>query len=158
MDVLQLIVSALGVVGAIVGLWYAGNQLHASRLSARGTFLLDLDEAFLRHLDVYSRLRPGDDGQSPGSWAEPGHGPDTAAEWMAVEQYMGLFERIEVLIEGGVLDAGITNRLYGYRVRNIVANDRIRNKLLVDGAAGWTDFLSLVRRLKDAGRAFPSLP
>ncbi|MBK3574080.1 hypothetical protein JHN63_09650 [Streptomyces sp. MBT65] len=119
---------------------------------------MNLDEAFLRHLDVYSRLRPGDDSQSPGDWAERGQGPDSASEWMAVEQYMGLFERIEVLIEGGVLDTHLTNRLYGYRVRNIVANERIRTKLLIEGAAGWQDFLSLVHRLKKDGRVFPSLP
>jgi hypothetical protein len=123
MEILQIVTSSLGIVGTIIGLWYAGSQLRASRLSARGTFLLNLDEAFLRHLDVYSRL-----------------------------------ERIEVLIEGGVLNTHLTNRLYGYRVRNIVANERIRTKLLVEGAAGWQDFLSLVSRLKQDGRVFPSLP
>ncbi len=157
MEQLQLAVTILGVLGGLFGLWYAGGQLRAAHQSARGTFLLELDEAFTRHTDVYIRLRPGDVSQSPGDWIGPGRGPENSSDWMAVEQYMGLFERIEVLIEGGVLDAQITNRLHGYRVRNIVANDRIRKTLLVDGAAGWQDFLSLIERLQGEGRVFAPL-
>jgi hypothetical protein len=150
MQVVQLVVSIVGVVGALIGLWYAGRQLHNSRLSSRGSFLLELDSALNRHAETHSRLRPG------GDWAGTGRGPESADEWIAVEDYMGLFERMEVLIEGGVLDASLVNRLYGYRIHNIVANPRIRRVKLIDGAEGWKDFHSLLRRLEQEGRKLPS--
>jgi hypothetical protein len=151
MEVAQLLATVVAVMGGLVGIWYAGRQLRESRLASRGGFLLELDDAFVRHGDIHRRLRPG------GDWAGTGRGPDTADEWIAVEDYMGLFERIEVLIEGGILDAALVDRLYGYRVSNIVANRTIRQTKLIDGRKGWTDFLRLIQRLGAEGRGFPSL-
>ena len=151
MEVAQLLATVVGVMGGLLGLWYAGRQLRESRLASRGEFLLELDNAFVRHAEIHRRLRPG------GEWAGTGRGPETADEWIAVEDYMGLFERIEVLIEGGILDAPLVNRLYGYRVNNIVANATIRKTKLIDGRGGWTDLLRLIQRLSGEGRSFPAL-
>ena len=151
MDAATLVVSIVGVAGAVAGLWYAALQLRHTRNTSRATFLLVLDEAFGQHREVHSLLRPG------GAWAGSGQGPENPDEWIAVEDYMGLFERIEVLVEGGVLDASLVDRLYGYRISNIVANPVIRRAKLIDGKAGWTDFLMLVGRLRTNGRRFPGL-
>ena len=151
MEVATLVISIAGVAGAVAGLWYGALQLRHTRNSARASFLLELDASFANHLDVHRRLRPG------GDWAGTGAGPTTADEWIGVEEYMGLFERIEVLIEGGVLDVALVDRLYGYRVSNVVANPVIREQKLIAGAAGWRDFLSLIDRLRRVGRSFPKL-
>jgi hypothetical protein len=151
-ELAALIISAVGVAGAVAGLWYGALQLRHTRSSARASFLLDLDSSFAQHVEVHRLLRPG------GAWAGTGKGPTTADEWIAVEDYMGLFERIEVLIEGGVLVASLVDRLYGYRVSNIVANPVVRDQKLIAGADGWQDFLMLVDRLREVGRSFPGLP
>ena len=147
MDSAQLAVAVVGVAGVLIGLWYAGVQLRDSRMSARGTFLLELDTAFVRHDATHRRLRGGD-------WAKPRSGPKNREEWADVEAYMGLFERIEVLIDGGVLDASLVNRLCGYRVKNIVDNEKIRREKLIRRADGWSDFRSLMVRLEWEGRRF----
>ena len=62
--------------------------------------------------------------------------------------YMGLFERIYIFVEKGIIDdIDIINRLYGYRVRNIVANNIIRKEKLVKEADSWTDFIELAKLL-----------
>lgn len=164
MDQAQLAVTVVGVIGAVVGLWYAGQQLHNTRQSIRGEFLLTLDQAFVRHAAVHGRLRPGGDWEGSARrpdnmdewWAVKDLGPKDS-EWLAVEEYMGLFERIEVLIDGGSLDAALVNRLYGYRVFNIVANSEIRTKKLIDLAEGRQDFIKLKERLEAEGRWFAPL-
>ena len=49
-------------------------------------------------------------------------------EWARAETYLGLFERINRLIETGNLSAEYVARFYGYRINNIWANDIIRQE------------------------------
>ncbi|MCW5849379.1 MAG: hypothetical protein KIT87_04825 [Anaerolineae bacterium] len=135
-------VTCLGLPLALVGLFYTVRQLQAAQRTAKGDFLLRLDEAFQRHQEVHRRLRPG------GDWADSGQGPESVEEWIAVEQYMGLFERIKTMIDDGIVDLATIDRLYGYRVLNIVANDQIRQAKLEYAAEDWSDFLSLLQAIK----------
>jgi hypothetical protein len=135
----------LAVAVGIFALWYADKQVklgrdqrsHASSL-ALGQFLLQLDEAFHRHQDAHLYLRPG------GQWYETADRP-TDDEMPAAEAYMGLFERIKIMIDLNLLSADVVERLYGYRVANIWHNDRIMRKKLVKHCDDWRDFLALVR-------------
>jgi hypothetical protein len=63
----------------------------------------------------------------------------------AAEAYMGLFERIKIMIDLRLLHPDVVNRLYGYRVGNIWANNRILCEKLVKRSGGWRDFLELVK-------------
>lgn len=64
----------------------------------RGEFLLHLDEMFQQHQQVHLQLRPG------GEWADGSAGPKEKEEWSIVERYMGLFERINILVSDGIVD------------------------------------------------------
>ena len=140
-------VAAAGLLVAFFGLWYAGRQLRQARLSAAASLLLQLDDAFARHRDVHLKLRPG------GDWAGSSEHPNSA-ELPPVEEYMGLFERIEVMLESDMLDTSVVDRLYGYRVANILDNHPIRVTKLIERSKGWRDFLLLVERLEATGRKF----
>jgi hypothetical protein len=59
--------------------------------------------------------------------------------------YMGLFERVKIMIDLKLLPVSVVNRLYGYRIGNIWANDRLMCEKLVKLAGQWQDFLMLVR-------------
>jgi hypothetical protein len=123
-----------------------------------GQFLLQLDEAFLEHKRVHRRLRPRHRGAPAGStevgaWTG-GAGPVSADDWADVEAYLGLFERIAVLVERKLLDPDVVLRLYGYRMSNIWANDIIRREKLIERAGGWQDFLRLSETLEDRGAKF----
>ncbi|HXU36336.1 MAG TPA: hypothetical protein VN937_08215 [Blastocatellia bacterium] len=66
---------------------------------------------------------------------------------------MGLFERIKVLVDDGIVDLATIDKLYGYRVFNIVANDVIRKgKLEGQRAEHWKGFIELWDALKDRRR------
>lgn len=135
----------LTVAVGVFALWYADKQVklgrdqrgYASSL-ALGQFLLQLDEAFQRHQAVHLNLRPG--GQWYGTTDRPAD--KEMAEAIA---YMGLFERIKVMIDLKLLPADVVNRLYGYRVGNIWSNDRIMREKLVKLSDQWRDFLALVK-------------
>lgn len=136
-----LILSGLGLLGTAYGLHQASKQIEQSRRVALGEFLLNLDTQFRQHQTVHTALRPG------GKWASGNSGPTNGEEWSKVEAYMGLFERINILVEKEILDAETVKRLYSYRVANIVANPIIRKAKLVDNARYWTDFSNLCQKL-----------
>ena len=116
-----------------------GDQLNVARHARAyvfGQFLLQLDEAFRVHQRVHRRLRPRHGGSlgemsDVGTWRNPG-APITPDDWADVEAYLGLFERIAVLVDRNLLDAEVVVRLYGYRITNIWTNDVIRQKKLVE--------------------------
>jgi hypothetical protein len=125
-------------------------QLKRQTLTARGQFLLSLHERFREHDPIHLRLRSRSTDFA--WWADD---QPTRAEWAAVEAYMGLFERVWVLVKDGSIDIEVIDRLYGYRVRNIVKNDRIRAAKLENSALArdWVDFIELWRALDDVHRS-----
>jgi hypothetical protein len=136
------IATSVGVIVALFAALYAAKQLQTARKIAHGQFLLDLDEAFVRHRDIHMRLRPR------GLWADGKTGPMSSDEWIATESYMGLFERIKVLLDNGVIDFEVFCRLYGYRMSNIVANPRIREEKLIRQKGAWQDFIELWNKVE----------
>jgi hypothetical protein len=133
-----LVLALGGLLVALGGFIYAGRQLFLSQRSARGSFLLDVEEMLRHHDHVHTKL----DSKGGADW-----NPATE-EWPAVEAYMGVFERIQLLIEERILELGTVDRLYSYRVLNIVSNDYIRKEKLVEKAQFWPDFCRLWHSLE----------
>jgi hypothetical protein len=106
--------------------------------------MLEVERMLAEHNKTHLRLRPG------GDWCRTGKGPETPEEWDHVDEYMGLFEHCELLIKAGVLDLQRFKSLFGYRIENILANEKIVCKKLVcrPEADHWSDFISLTERLK----------
>ncbi|MEK6300807.1 MAG: hypothetical protein AABO41_08810 [Acidobacteriota bacterium] len=96
---------------------------------------------FSAHDDVHLRLRPG------GEWHSTGKGPSTPREWAALEDYMGLFEHCEILIEKKLIDLETFRALFSYRLGNIIVNPIIVNVKLVREKKGWKHFIRLLDRL-----------
>ena len=131
----------LGLFLTCLGLLYTGEQIRRAKNITQADFLLKLDDHFHYHLSIHSKLRP------KGEWSIPGTGPKSTDEWIAVEKYMGLFERISVLVDSGIISKQIIDRLYGYRISNIVHNDIIYQTKLVQEKDGWSDFIKLANLL-----------
>src|SRR5580700_744395 len=104
--------------GTGLGLLYAGRQLRNQKNTTNGQFLLELDKMFQLHNKVHVNLRPG------GDWTQRTDS-FTVHEWAEIEEYMGLFESIKLLIDKGAIDIDTVERMYGYRLSNIVANPLI---------------------------------
>ena len=131
-----------GAVLAIIVLWYTARQVHQNTRISRGQFWLELEKMFSNHDDVHLKLRPG------GEWASNKNGPSTPKEWAAVEDYMGLFEHCEIMLEEKLIDAETFKSLFSYRLYNITANEVIVKGKLIDERAGWVNFIRLLEKLK----------
>lgn len=145
------VASVLTGIAALVALIYAKgqvkeaqNQLRQSRTIAHLDFLLRLDEAFQRHTEVHTFLQPAF------KWGNNKGGPESAEDWFMVTSYMGLFERVNFLVEMGLEELEMVDKFHGYRVYNIVSNDRIRQVKLEDPktARYWVEFIKLWLKLK----------
>jgi hypothetical protein len=114
-----------------------------------GQLLLQLDAAFQQHAPVHIKLRPD------GPWGEK-QGCPSDKDWPSVEAYLGLFERVKVMIDLGLLEIDPICRFYGYRVGNIWSNNCIRRIKLEERAEYWKDFIQLTELLeKREGRRYP---
>jgi len=133
----------IGTPLAIFALLFTGLQLRRTFAVERGRFMLEIERMLGTHDRIHLRLRPGGDWSGLG-----GRGPANPEEWGQVEDYMGLFEHCEILIRSGLLNAGMFKDLFGYRIENILANQRIVCAKLICEKEGWADFLRLVKRLQ----------
>ena len=155
MDIVQTAAAVATAIGVVSGIYFGVRQLKATtaelhantaqveadKRAQQAQFLLAFDQMLDRYNEVHNKLRPG------GEWA--GVEADLEAEdWTEVERYMGLFERAKILIDDGIMKLEEFDHLYGYRVRNIVANPTIRREKLENRPYGWRYFIELVELLK----------
>lgn len=130
-------------MAAVIGLFYAVVQLQKNARIAEGQFLIELTKMFAEHEDVHIKLRPA------GDWRNGKANPDTVKDWTAIDNYMGLFERCEILMRQKTLDPSVFAVLFGYRLTNILSQPAIVEKKLVGGERKyWGDFIRLLDRLK----------
>ena len=116
-DWITAVATGVGAPVAAVGLIVAAVQLRGQRRATEAQFLLSLDEAFRAHDHTHRRFRPpsADRRDQVGRWhGQTADGPETAEEWANVEAYMGLFERINVMINAGLIRFETFQPLYGY--------------------------------------------
>lgn len=135
-------IAGVGALLTGIGLIYAGLQVRLSRKIARAQFLLQLDTMFREHKQVENKLR--------GEWATSG--PQTPEEWIAVEDYMGLFERVQAMIDDGIIDLKSFDLMYGYKMFYIVRNKEIYEHKIVERSDQWVLFISLLRKLEALNR------
>lgn len=130
-----------GALIAVIVLWYTARQLHQNTKISRGQFWLELEKMFSHRDDVHLKLRPG------GEWSSNNRGPSTPQEWLAVEDYMGLLEHCEILLEKKLIDMETFKSIFSYRLNNILANETIVREKLIDHREGWRRFIRLLEKL-----------
>lgn len=135
--------STVGDIGAAAlplvtgfGLLFVWQQIRAARHVARSQFLLDLDRRLRDHVGVAFDVR------SP-SWT-----PKDDAEGFELARYMGLIERMAILVDDGIVDLSTVRKLYGWRMRWLIANQCVRQDL-ADRREGWRTFIELWCRLDE---------
>ena len=133
----------VGVPITALALIYAALQLRHSAKTAKGQFLLQIEEQSNLHNEVHRKLYPN------GDWGvEKSGAPKCLEEWGKVADYLGFFEQCESLIRDGSLDKSTFKKIYGYRVNNILDNPVIvETKLQGKTRKHYKLFLSLCKRL-----------
>ncbi|MEO8394223.1 MAG: hypothetical protein ABI700_14630 [Chloroflexota bacterium] len=61
---------------------------------------------------------------------------------------MSVFERMNIMVEDKILDVALVDRLYGFRLIGIIANDAIYDRLKSTGGE-WQDFINLCYRVSE---------
>jgi len=78
-----------------------------------------------------------------------GPAEEDSKDWAAIDEYMALFESIQILIEKGVIDLETVDRMCGYRLLNIVENPIIvRVKLGSEEKEWWSNFIKLENAIR----------
>lgn len=126
---------------AVAALFYTAYHVRKNAQTNRATFWLELEKMFQAHDPVHLKLRPG------GKWADGESGPTTPEEWVALEDYMGLFEHCEIMMTSNLIDVSTFSDIFEYRLHNIVNNRSIVNAKLRQEAKDWKNFLKLLKRL-----------
>ncbi len=142
LDSLANIATIVGAIAAVIVLIYTAVQVRQNTLVSRGQFWLELEKMFSLHDEIHIKLRPG------GEWAKIDAGPQNAEDWAKVEDYMGLFEHCEIMLEKGLIDWETFGSIFSYRLNNILANERITKAKLINEKDSWKEFVRLLDKLK----------
>jgi hypothetical protein len=142
----ESVFTIIGVSVAAVALVIAAVQSRMSRAIARGDFLLRLDETKREHDDIHQQLQSG-------AWTT-GKPTPAGDERGRLLRYLGLFERIKVLIDSSVVDGATIDKFYGYCLNLILWNEGAHD-LARSNPDGWKDYLALqeaIDRLHERGK------
>jgi hypothetical protein len=154
------IAAIVGALVALIGfpllgwqLWIARSQRRDAIRLSTSQVLLAADAVLASHAEVAAKLRRGGAWEGKNSATHP-----TDEELPLVEPYLGVFERIFIAYEAGQLDAETIDHLYGYRLRNIWANQRILETKLQSESLKmfWSRIIALTYVLEaHGGQRFP---
>jgi len=134
------IVTIVGIILGIGTLVYTAKQIRMSARISKGQFFLELEKMSSLYDDVHLKLRGGE-------WSEANKGPSNHEDWSKLEDYMGFFEYCEILIRDSLIDIDTFEKIFGYRIRNIISNEIIYNAKLIKERNEWILFISLLKRL-----------
>lgn len=136
------IATSLTLIATIITVWVAISQMKKQSKLTKAANHIELRNMFTaeNRFTVHANLRPG------GDWNGNGLGPETQFDWLIVEDYLGLFENCEKMLRDKVLDKELFERSYLYRLKNIVANEKILSKKINNTNEDWTLFKSLMKR------------
>ncbi|HVU10499.1 MAG TPA: hypothetical protein VHD90_04440 [Phototrophicaceae bacterium] len=132
-DIANLILAVATLILALatmISVIYIARQFNLTREQAKGTFLLALDDQFAGTNGVTRRLV-----------SEPNFKPE-GDEWMRIWQLMSVFERMSVMVDDKILDIALVDRLHGFRLIVIIANDAVYQRLQSTGGE-WRDFVHM---------------
>ena len=113
------VATILAGVAAVAALWFTAFQLQHAARASQSQFWLELRKMMSEHNHIHMMLLPG------GEWQDPDKGPSSVEEWASVDSYMGLFEHCELMLRRKLIDVETFIAVYRYRLRYILANDRI---------------------------------
>jgi hypothetical protein len=134
------VAALLSCIAALCSVGFTYRLLRQNRNVAAAQFLLGVDEHLKYYKDVHLKLRPG------GDWHKSDKNP-TGREWLDVEPYMGLFERVNVAMRNGLVPLHDVRDFYGYRIANLVANHCVRKYKLEREFPSWRQFIGLAHQL-----------
>ena len=122
----------------IIGLIFVWYQIREARKISKGQFLLNFDAEFRHHNEIYYRLLQHE------QWDEL----NDKSKRAKLISYLGLFERIYSLVQDGILSIGQVDRLYGYRLDDLITHDAIF-EVIANYDSKWEDLTCLIKDINE---------
>ena len=137
------VATALSLIFIAISAIASWTQIHKQKKLSVANTHLKLREMFCEtnRLIVHSNLRSG------GLWAKENNNPTTQEDWIIVEDYLGLFELCEKLLEDKTLDENLFFISYAYRIENILKHKYIMEQKIYNNNENWKLFKDLIKRL-----------
>lgn len=140
-DRLALWGTFLSGIGALSALIISIVQMKRNAKVSEANFWLTLREHFNSpdRKTVHQDLRLG-------KWKNVS--PVEPCDWVKIEDYMGLFEVCERMLERKIIDEAMFGSLYEYRIYNFLRNKSLVKCKLIYEYYDWTYFYKLLSRLE----------
>ena len=127
---------------------YIALESYISDLNIQeGQILVDLRKLLCEdeNLEVHKKLR----GNS-GAWSNgiPNSEKDNPETYRKIDNYLGIIELINILINNGTLKLENYKNQFGYRITNIYSNDDIMEYINQDAEEAWIDLLNIIKKQK----------
>jgi hypothetical protein len=137
-----LLASTFIVIPAYIGLETLISKLHYQE----GEALLNLRKLLNEpeNSEIHKKLR----GES-GDWAKeiPKEVKNNKDTWRKVDNYLGILELMNILINKGVLSEKNFKNQFGYRVKNVWENKDITEYINLYKDEAWKDLMCLFRKM-----------
>lgn len=130
-------------VATAVGLFITAWQVRQGSKTSQGQFMLQLDQQLSTFDGIYLRLRRCHEKNAEFELL-------SEEELLAVREYMGFLEIIEILIEGGSISERDFKAIFGHRIIALNNNLQVRTEIISPAPHKWTKFESLVRRVVES--------
>jgi len=129
---LERILSIVSTIILIFALFVSISEFRKNNNISKSNFLLELREKFMieRRLRIYKALR----------------NEEKIEDWTDLDDYLGLFEICEIMIKNKTIEFQNFEKLYKYRLRNILCNKEVVFYKLVEESDSWIDLYSLLDR------------
>ncbi|MGL5912647.1 MAG: hypothetical protein ACRCZB_00670 [Bacteroidales bacterium] len=131
------IVNAFLVLTNVVSIGILIYQIKKSKNVAKCTFLLELRDKFREEKRHEIHLAIDNKTQINGN------------DWNDVDDYLGLFEVCYIMIKNKVLLLEDFKNLYLYRIQNILKNEEVVCRTLLQYSENWTLFYKLLQKCFD---------
>ncbi len=140
-------VTILAGLGTLIALFYAGKQLKHSQRVSSGDLLLHIDELLIQYNEVHRQLVTSQFLFRNPQLPQPADQAESLVTTFQKNSYMGLLERVNVLVDTGLLDIATVYHLYGHRVQ-ILAQDPEVSEWLEEQPSDWYHFIALNKALE----------
>lgn len=134
------ILTIVGVFGTFIMVLFTKQQLAQDTKISRARFWLELESLFSKHDIIHTNLR------NCGLWNDKSN--FSVSEWSQIEDYMGLFEHCELMLEDNLIDPERFKEIFLYRIDNLIKNEEIYKSKLIEEKDSWSLFLRLLKRFE----------
>ena len=133
------ILTIVGVFSTLILLIFTVRQINSNAKISKAGFWLEIEKMFNKFDELNLQLRP------TGEWREKQS--FSKEEWGLIEDYMGVFEHCELMMQDKVIDEDRFKKIFSYRIENLVSNESIVKHKLIEEKDSWTTFIELLTRI-----------